>query len=626
MRSGINLIIGIILIVGLMNVVLATETTPSEKDLGGFSFSSWLKHTLKIDKFSVVGDSRQCSDYPDWTFATSGGDTFHGKASDYCSSGYGLWDVFIGDSWIGWKEFKDRADITCNSANTQCNFQLYCCSHNECSSDSDCSDWGIGIACKSASCVSWKAGYQCTAEGITENDIPYEYSSFNYCSSVYVKCYYYPGYGDSCLERIYNGQITCPDDYRSQDVYYGKSVCEANIPQDVPPGNEGGNGGTQTSGEIQISNIILPDESQPIEKRGVTDKQTFKVTLKNTGTTDKTINVEAGFYTQEYADNIANLFSIVSPIQSCNEDEDFVNAKSVLLSPGDPVTVEIQVSPLPTYVTLPKGEYDLRDIKLVSFLGVYKTCCEDADGDGECDIGTGGYEDFGYNREWISTYALPPQDILCGDETYGKIGTWLEPNKIKIEDDYRKCIKPLVYTNQSEIGWDSSARQKGLTKSEIGDATTPTLLQSMCTLPEQCESESKCSSLQSLVEDEVISDIQARQIADSISNGITGTISVGGGITATVACATILGGLTAGIAVPICGAVGIVSGLGLDNFFDSLVEADLSKTGLCVKEGGSWCDFAEKLAFYDFANNKCTSGSIIMGALAFLLLLIVLRK
>ena len=193
--------------------------------------------------------------------------------------------------------------------------------------------------------------------------------------------------------------------------------------------------------------------------------------------------------------------------------------------------------------------------------------------------------------------------------------------------DYRCAVGGSGGTGATgaDFATDPGARQKGLTKSQISSATIDSLMQSVCVTSDQCEDGSQCESLQALKEDDAISDIKAREIADSLSNRITNSVGVASGISATVACGVIAGPATGPAAIPICGAVGIVTGLGLNSFFDSIAEADLEKTGICTVESTGLQDFINNLgSSIKITGNENTDGLIVLIG-GFVLLIIFLN-
>lgn len=169
------------------------------------------------------------------------------------------------------------------------------------------------------------------------------------------------------------------------------------------------------------------------------------------------------------------------------------------------------------------------------------------------------------------------------------------------------CKKSSVVTP----GSDQNAKQSGISKSEINTATTATLLKSMCVQQEHCDNLSKCTSLQSLVDDGVISDIKARQIADTISGQIKTATGIGGALTVGGLCAAAVG--WTGVGLPICAGAGVATYFGVDSFFGALSDGKLETTGLCIKSGGGVCDFLSPIGFISITGDKCTDGGIILG-------------
>lgn len=223
------IIIGILILSTLaIALVSAQEINPPDfiTSPAQFNFISWFTHTFGIEKFSVVGDSRRCSSSPDYSISILNGVHYTDSASSHCSSGYGIWDIFS-PGWNPYKEYNNNVDVTFGS--TGGNAQLYCCSHPECSSDSDCQNWvGQYSTCKSASCVSWLGGYKCTTDFGVESNIPYCRSSFKYCSqNIYKDCYYISS--GSCVKHTYPGVTTCPSSYQGSTLYSSLSSCSSNI-------------------------------------------------------------------------------------------------------------------------------------------------------------------------------------------------------------------------------------------------------------------------------------------------------------------------------------------------------------------------------------------------------------
>ena len=89
--------------------------------------------------------------------------------------------------------------------------------------------------------------------------------------------------------------------------------------------------------------------------------------------------MEAGFYSQSYAQDVAELYSIFglfSSVQAtnCNPYEEFVRTKQVILTPGETEIVEIRVDPQKAYITYGVGEHNINSDPLIAFFGLYKQC------------------------------------------------------------------------------------------------------------------------------------------------------------------------------------------------------------------------------------------------------------
>ncbi|MFA6073994.1 MAG: hypothetical protein WC758_07805 [Candidatus Woesearchaeota archaeon] len=227
--------------------ISAQEVNPPETITqdSSFSLKSWFSHTFGIQQFSIVGDSRQCSQTPDYNTIALNGVHYTKSASAYCSSGYGIWDIFS-PGWNPYKEYNNNVDVTFGSSGG--NVELYCCDHPECSSDSQCQDWvGEYSTCKTASCSSWLGGYKCTTDFGTETNIPYCRSSFKYCSAnTHKDCYYVSG--SSCIKHTYPGVTSCPSSYQGAALYSSLSTCNSNICTPVTCSSLGKNCGSASNG------------------------------------------------------------------------------------------------------------------------------------------------------------------------------------------------------------------------------------------------------------------------------------------------------------------------------------------------------------------------------------------
>ena len=175
---------------------------------------------------------------------------------------------------------------------------------------------------------------------------------------------------------------------------------------------------------------------------------------------------------------------------------------------------------------------------------------------------------------------------------------------------------------------DEDARQISLTYSEIDTATSQALLKASCTLSEQCDL-NKCESLQSLVEKDVITDIQAIDISKKVSGELKKAIgSIGAGATAGTVCVALLaGGVTIPVAVPACLVTGGIAAFGIWDLVTSIDAGNKEKLGLCIKkESGGFCwSFADSLLNKFTKTNDCQTNTIIFVIAVFMLMMIVMK-
>ena len=673
------IILGMVIMTMLMvSLVVAVDdyTTVEEQ-----SYWEHIKYKLKqIGLFTAVGQARECSATPGATYnqpAEQGLDSSVMMADAGCTSS-ALVNSFT-TNWIFTGEYTIEEIGFGIISGTDSIMEVYCCPYPPCSSDSDC-DAPYGDTCDSVynSCYydlpsHQTEVYECDGDGNWDFLGRAPYGLQKWCVSPSDEHYIRAGDNiGGCYSSAPSGwcvEPCTPSNSCATNTCIGLSCsdgCDGNIPgtKDCSGGNGGGGDvcgdgicqSTETisscsldcgtggidddlSNIIEVTNIDIP--SGESSNYGSQDED-FRVTVKNTDTKARTVSIEAGFYTYDYADDIAQLFStyaIVNPVETC-VNEPFVKQVDVTLSAGESKRVVIEMPPTNAYITLPLATYNLEDVNLVPFLGVMthegdNACCQKLSGLEGCVEGTGGYIDFNYDTSYYigGTALFENERIICNSQVYGKIDyKVVGEDTITISRPYTDCIDFIFYTESGEvnetatIGTDINARQIGLTKSQMKTATTQTLISSACTQSNQCDNESQCDSLQSLVEKGVLTDIQARDMANAIGTEIGTLVGATGGVYAGVACSIYLGTATAGVALPICGVVGLAVGLGLDNFFDSLAEKDLEKTGICIKEGGDLDTYFGWASFFDITGDGAKDGTdgliivLILGGVAILLI------
>jgi len=122
--------------------------------------------------FTIVGVDVGASVTADYTWDNiAPGTNFNHLASEKCSSGHGLFDVYA-NNYVPRFEMKDNAIFTCGSTNSKCIVELYCMNKDFCTSDSSCG-----------------SGYQCLTKTATDPYMPLKTSSgttinsYNYCKA-----------------------------------------------------------------------------------------------------------------------------------------------------------------------------------------------------------------------------------------------------------------------------------------------------------------------------------------------------------------------------------------------------------------------------------------------------------
>lgn len=419
---------------------------------------------------------------------------------------------------------------------------------------------------------------------------------------------------------------------------------------------------------IQVSSIILPSVNKALS--GPEIAETFQVTLKNTDVNERTVKVEAGFYTQAYAQNVAKLFSVfpffatVEPTANCVPTEPFVKTISVTLKPNEKKTVSISVFPYTAYLTLPVSNtpYVLSQTKLVSFLGVLAgECCKKTANFEGCAAGTGGYIESKYDPNYYATEGVKftSKTITCNGEPYGKIkySTFGE-DSVQITRNYKECIKYDFYLENGTVdvqaneeyqealanAGDSFEKIKkySLTKNEIKTFPIQDLLASSCLSSSECLARDNysvsCIRMNRLKEEGLIGDSEIKDITDKAKYSIGGS-AVGAGTALTVCAVT--GAVTGGAGFIACGIggalLGAAGGYGISeitgnigNIFnkeDALTKAiksgDSTQYGICTAEESSFCKYTQWAALFKITGDKCNDGLIIIIGGVFILIFLL---
>lgn len=631
------------------------------------SFWEHIKYKLQqFGLFTAAGQSRGCSIYPDYTYNPALKDQTYPKSamlSDAGCSDSALINHFD-SNWIFKNEYEIEQigqGITMGSSGI---LEVYCCPYSPCDSNSDCND-PYGDTCSQVygSCYYDLPShvtdvYKCDGAGNWDFQENVAYSDNKWCAS------------PSDEHYIRQGDVI--------GGCYSSGPSNWCVEPSTGPGPEPGpTPDDDLSNIIEVSYIDIPDSGES-SNYGSYDEE-FRVTVKNTDTKTRTVSIEAGFYTYDYADNVAQLFSIysiVSPVETC-VNEPFVKQVDVTLNAGESKRVIIKMSPTNAYVTLPLETYILEDIDLVPFLGVMthegeNACCKKLPGFEGCAEGTGGYIDFDYNEPYFigDTQFAGSQEILCDDRKYGLINYKLiGDDEVEITRDYKECVDFVFYSESGEVVQTPENTNKlqdikklALTKSQISKSTSQDLLYSACLGSSECgvvveageDYEISCISITKLREEGIISQATQDNFFDNVGTIVKGTsYGVAGGVLACGigwATAGFLVGGPAGAVVSVvsllanpatlggCGAVGgLLGGVGTSVYLEVGLDDDLLKAleaenadavGICVKESkginfDTWLGWA---AWFDVTGDGEKDGVdgliiILIGGMVLFLLL-----
>lgn len=442
----------------------------------------------------------------------------------------------------------------------------------------------------------------------------------------------------------------------------------------------GGVGGEVT--DVRVLNIELPEPDTLRVRDEVGSDYDFKVTIKNDANEQKIVRVEAGFYTPSYAKDVAKLYSTfpifsVTPLANCVDTEEFVKTVEVSLEPLEEKTITITQKPLPAYVTLPIGEYQLDGINLVPFLGVFKhygenACCKKLADFEDCATGTGGYLDSKYNNQ----FSLPDRktiykkNIVCGGEIYGVVDyNFFGADTLTINRDYNDCISFEFYTQDGDLDEEATEEYKqrvqggayselvkvSLTREEISKATNTALLLSSCLESDEClpreNYTESCISINSLRDDGTLTSAKTDSFFEEAKSKINGGIKGGaiGGTVGILGCGGVL--IAAGVTAPatfgaslaggatVCSALiggGALVGAGVGVAFTGVDKDDPlikelnaendNAVGICTAEEGafdlgSWISKIGKSI--KITGNETTDGFLVLGGGVLLLIILL---
>jgi len=173
------------------------------------------KFTTPKTEYSIVGNLRSCASDPITEF-DMGPAVTNVQASTYCTSGYGLIDVF--DTNYKFLREAKNSISSYDSGLDQYIVQVYCCPRDECSSNSDC-----------------PSGQTCTYKSMSSSDVPvadknaYESTSFKYCKNPDMNTCWYKENG-VCSSYDYDKTLV-PDCtkqlYHSNYMFASQTACQS---------------------------------------------------------------------------------------------------------------------------------------------------------------------------------------------------------------------------------------------------------------------------------------------------------------------------------------------------------------------------------------------------------------
>lgn len=403
MKKKICLIFFLILLIGS---VVAQENVFKASDGDnwlGRIISSIKFSIFKSGTFSVYGDTLKCS-----TSASSVITLKNGQSKTITTSNFGTGQGFVnwfrgspyngqypdhtsdsrqylGESWVG-----SSWTWTCDAGaywNNDCYIDLYncpkpCYSDSECGSGKTCDKSVLSAkipnagVCIAAPYTHQTQVYRCS-NGVKTNLGKVSYGDVNFCTNPSATKYLI-GSTDQCLTYEPTECQSTPE------CSSGQTKCEGTVYFTCSGGNWLSQG--QVNGQCGYTTPIVKGDIRleqgktwEVVKSTSGKKVIFRIPLKNYGTATEAINLEAGFYSSSYAQDIAKLYSIYQmfssvAISSCNPYEEFVITKQVILSPGSTETIEIEVDPEKAFATYSIGTHNLNSEPLIAFFGLYKKC------------------------------------------------------------------------------------------------------------------------------------------------------------------------------------------------------------------------------------------------------------
>ncbi len=596
--------------------------------------------------FTIVGQDVGASVNADETWEVQPGTVFNRDADTYCSSGHGLFNVFV-DNYVPRFEMKDFAYFNCGSQNDRCLVELYCMPHDFCSSDSQCESWvGSGSECNTKNAVD---PYMPLIDASTGNNI----NSYTYCTSSCtgsdMNCWRI--IGSQCEKRTYGcGYETypnCPSSYS----YTSLGECENDLPSN-------GNGvcttnwdctswsecisGQQTRTCTDLNNCGTiagkPSESQVCNGGGnpnfqvdilsvspniFSSDQDVDVVVKITNTGEAgTMKVETGLYKDE--DITSWGFVISGIVTNCEPNEMNVQTRLITLNSGEETTETF------TFITPRVCRPSTTSVNDFDVLSLAFVNCKNTG----LAVGVTSSDRF--------AVMFTPRDdctgsctngIRDGEETDTDCGG-SECNKCGIGwkcERTTDCESGACIENYCSPGGEISGNQKGISASEIKKMTAEDLAASACTKSVQCEEGSECQSLQFLIDKGTLTNDEAESLIDKSSIFFGAAGAVGGvgacGALAGLAVGSLVLAPAAPILFPLCAIAGGALGLGINDIWENFGNKELSNAGYCIKEGGG-LEIFEWAAWFDITGDGVKNGidGLIIIIIGGALLLVLIRR
>ncbi len=619
-------IIGIVIATLLLGSVVAETLTVEQYPSAFETFINNLKKILNIGKFSVVGDDKSCgtsggNPNKEWTIQQ--GQRFnsatYGTANviSVCGSGAtGLYDVFT-NGWTPYAEYYNGVDVICGTG--PCNIQLYCCPALTCSNP-------ITI-----SCTSENNFYRCPGE----NRILYSRSSYQYCPPDTTTTCFYKYDGNCDNTRTYSSSVvpTCSETtYNGAELYDSIQEClgeldECSVDFECPSGESCENGNCveeQDCADLGLTGDCVPGHTGCASDNSIhrcdyissIDKYCYEI-IENCDIGEKCEGESC--VPESFCADLG---------ESCNVDSDCCDNNFPEISCQNNVCTwdDIGASCSGQGGTVLADNW-VCDGEIVEHDNPSFTCC----------VGESHYVEPKSQLGEVCSSDLDCYSYYCDKSHWYSLTSTCQPTPWHL-------LKKI-----------------GATREEISDMTVNDLLNIACLENNECLSRgdnftAKCMPLSKLKEDgtlnvgvksffEKAQGVVAPAAGGAIAGGLAGAVlCVGSGIGLALAIPSTAGAATVATpaVVAICGAtisggaiLGGVVGADIaislsdkDPIVEELEEENDDVVGLCVSEkegGGDWCSFASTLDFIPITKNKCTNGSIVLGVLAFLIIILIRR-